>query len=325
MKKELDFKMAQEIKGQNAQLYINEDTKYNITYDVISKDGEKFLYIKMDEITCDAPFYYNRSYTINELHNLNSIFKAFEKEDFEALIPFIKDLFDNGKISIKFADKAEEIIIMELKVILFSKSFKLNFELYREMILYQKDQKLIDLYTSTKNKIKILKEMKLFIEKIEADEKDKELIDDIIKLYSTYEIPGIENDNIKQVRHNPEKPKTSLKKSYISSNLCNLYKVSGTKGFSIDLNLLNNSKVDWPVNKIQLVYDKEKSNLNYSEIVYPIFDVTKGQDGDFTIKFDKKNLEGGNKYLCNLQIYVDNVKLENSDIPLNIELKSKKK
>ena len=73
-----------------------------------------------------------------------------------------------------------------------------------------------------------------------------------------------------------------------------------------------------------MVYDKEKSNLNYSEIVYPIFDVTKGQDGDFTIKFDKKNLEGGNKYLCNLQIYVDNVKLENSDIPLNIELKSKK-
>ena len=320
MKRELNLKMAQEVKGQNAQLNINEDTRYIITYDIFSKDREKYLYIKMDEITCDAPFYYNCSYTIDELHSLHSIFKVFEKQDFEEFIPYVKELFDKGKILLKFKDEKEEVILMEINAILFSKSIKITLELYREMISYLKDQKLIDLYSINKKNLKILKEMKLYLEENEADEKDQKVIDDILNLYNSYEIPGIEKENKINKKKKPKK-----KKSYICGNLCKLYKFNCAKGFNIALNIINNSDIDWHENKIKLVYDTEKSNLNYSKIDYPNYDIAKGQEGDFLIVFDRKDLKVGNKYLCNLQIFVDKVKLENSDIPLNIQIINNKK
>ena len=154
MKKDIDLKLAQKVTEKKAQLKVNEDTEYNIFYDICQEDDQKFLYIKLEEITANAPFYYNRSYTIEELHAIHKIFKVFDKDDFEELLSYLKDLFDNGKIKLSFADPNEDIIEVELNVILFSKSFNLNFELYREMIPNKKDEKMIELYELNKKNLK---------------------------------------------------------------------------------------------------------------------------------------------------------------------------
>ena len=75
------------------------------------------------------------------------------------------------------------------------------------------------------------------------------------------------------------------------------------------------------MNKYKLVCDEENSNLKFSEIEYPIFDILKGQDGDIVIKFNKDDLKQGNKYICNLSLYIEDKKMENSDITLNIKVK----
>ena len=61
-------------------LDIDEDTSFNISYDTFIYDEKKYLYIKMEENTALAPFYYNRSYEINELHKINNIFRAVDIE-----------------------------------------------------------------------------------------------------------------------------------------------------------------------------------------------------------------------------------------------------
>ena len=48
MKRDIDLKMAQEVKEVKHKLEINEYTKYNISYDIYTNDEEKFLYIKME-------------------------------------------------------------------------------------------------------------------------------------------------------------------------------------------------------------------------------------------------------------------------------------
>ena len=306
IRRDLDLKMAQEVKEVKHKLQINEDTKYNIFYDIYKHEDEKFLYIKMEENTCSAPFYYNRSYTVNDLHDLHKMFKGFEKFDFEDFLSYFKELFDKGKIKLSFCDPSEERIIMELDVIYFAKRDKIKFELYREMIPTQKDQKMIELYSLNKDKLIQLKKFKEYLSNYrDATQKEKPFIEEMLKKIDNSKIPGLE----------PNKPLIcpKLKSKYI----LNLQK----ENLDVVLNLNNIYEVDWVMNKHKLVCDEESSNLKFSDIVYPEFDIAKGQDGDYVIKFNKDDLKQGNKYICNLSLYIEDKKMENSDITLNIKVK----
>ena len=306
IKRDLDLKMAQEVKEVKHKLQINEDTKYNISYDIYKHEDEKYLYIKMEENTCSAPFYYNRSYTVNDLHDLHKMFKGFEKFDFEDFLSYFKDLFDKGKIKLSFCDPSEERIIMELDVIYFAKKDQIKFELYREMIPTQKDQKMIELYSLNKNKLIQLKKFKEYLSNYrDATQKEKPFIEEMLKKIDNSKIPGLE----------PNKPLIcpKLKSKYI----LNLQK----ENLDIVLNLNNIYEVDWVMNKHKLVCDEESSNLKFSDIVYPEFDIAKGQDGDYVIKFNKDDLKQGNKYICKLSLYIDGQKMDYSDITLNIKVK----
>ena len=64
IKRDIDLTLAQKVNETKTQLKINEDTEYNIFYDICEENGEKLLYIKLEEINSDAPFYYNSSYSI---------------------------------------------------------------------------------------------------------------------------------------------------------------------------------------------------------------------------------------------------------------------
>ena len=351
IKRDIDLKMAQEVKEVKHKLEINEYTKYNISYDIYTNDEEKFLYIKMEENTCSAPFYYNRSYTVNDLHDLHKMFKGFEKFDFEDFLSYFKELFDKGKIKLSFCDPSEERIKMKLDAIYFSKKVPIEFELYREMIPTQKDQKMIELYSLNKNKLIQLKKFKEYLSNYrDATQKEKPKIEEMLKIFDNFKIPGLEKiikQNPKPVILNEQNPKPVIlneqnpeqeiinangqknrresapfKKSFICPKLKSKYIINLEKGkLDIILNLKNNYEVDWVMNKYKLVCDEENSNLKFSEIVYPMFDILKGQDGDFIIKFNKDDLKSGNKYICKLFLKVEDQKMDDSDIPLNIKVK----
>ncbi len=364
MKRDIDLKLDKDLTEKKTQLEINEDTEYNIFYDICVENDEKFLYMKLEEITSDAPFYYNRSYTIEQLHQNHKIFKAFEKDDFEDLIAYLKDLFDKGKIKLSFVDEKEDIIKVELDVILFSKGFKLYFELYREMIPDKKDEKMLELYELNKKNLKILKEIRNYAQ-------DKKILEKIKEIYDNYEIPGIEDEvkkekeeevkkeneeevkkeiEIKANNENEEKEvieivkvddnenqnggelfesdvasSNKIKKNKICTNLKDKYHFNiDKKNLSIALVLKNNDDETWPTEKTKLIC-LEESTIKFKEVEYPPYDIDKGTDGDFKVIFDEKDLAYGAKYTCILQLVVDGEKIENSEIPLNIRVKKKKK
>ena len=189
IRKEIDIKMSLVFENEKpkAILPINEDTTFDIFYDIYDADEAKYLYIKMQENTAIAPFFYNRSYELNELYDNHRIFKTCDT--IEEVRDYIESLFQKNKIKLRYNEKDnEEIIIMEMDVVLFATPIKLKFELYREMVLgNDKDSKLIELYKINKMKLKELKKIFYLIQG-----NDKEQIKQLNKLFKSFEIPGIE-------------------------------------------------------------------------------------------------------------------------------------
>ncbi len=58
-----------------ANLPINEDTSSDTTHDIYDSDNKQYVYIKMDENTATAPFFYNRSFEFKELREIDGISK----------------------------------------------------------------------------------------------------------------------------------------------------------------------------------------------------------------------------------------------------------
>ena len=117
-----------------------------------------------------------------------------------------------------------------------------------------------------------------------------------------------------------ERKKSILKNQKICKNLLKEYIFRIKKGkFDIYLELNNFYDMDWPFEKIQLICD-EKSDIKPKEIEYPIYDIEPGQDGDFTISFNKDDIKP-RKFKCYLQLYVNGAKMDDSDIELNIKAK----
>jgi hypothetical protein len=179
-KNKRDLKMSVKItenEGNSAYktvLDIDEDTSFNISYDTfIYDDNKKYLYIKMEENTALAPFYYHRSYEINELHRINNIFRAV---DIEGAKENLKSLFANKKIKLRYE---QDMVIMEIDAILFINPVKIEFELYKEMVPQrEKDEKLLQLYHIIKTQLKKAKELRKYL-KSEQNDMYQQLLDDL--------------------------------------------------------------------------------------------------------------------------------------------------
>ena len=191
IRKDVDLKLSLQIKEKKTayktKLPINEDTSFDIVYDVYESDNKQYLYIKMDENTATSPFFYNRSYELEELHQINRIFKTCDT--LKEVKEYMKLLFDKNKIRLKYKDD-EDIIALELDTILFITPIKIDLDLYREMVPpAEKDNMLLCLYKINKQKLIALKDIYALILKDENDENCKELADSL----KNYNIPGIEN------------------------------------------------------------------------------------------------------------------------------------
>ena len=164
-KRKLNLKMSTRISedkeksAYKAKLDIDEDTSFDISYDTfIYEENKKYIYIKLEENTAMAPFYYNRSYEINELHEIHNIFRAV---DIEETKEFLKGLFDNNRVKLRYEG---DMVIMELCAGFFHKQIQIKFELYKEMVPErEKDEKLLELYHIEKRNLKIAKELKNYL------------------------------------------------------------------------------------------------------------------------------------------------------------------
>ena len=193
LRKDIDVKMSLVFQKRKpkAKLSINKDTSFNIYYDIYDTDNNKYLYIIMEENTATAPFFYNKSYDMEELYQNHRIFRTCES--IEDVNERLNSLFEKKKIKIRYDENEnEEIIIMEIDAMLFATPIKLEFKLYREMVIEkEKDNKLLELYKLNKNKLVKLKEIYDFVNN---NRKNKDF-EGLVKLFEKFEINGLKDDN----------------------------------------------------------------------------------------------------------------------------------
>ena len=329
-----NFEKQLDVEKEKLPVVNDDNTSFDIYYNICEWDNKKYLYIKLIENTANAPFYYNISYLIEELYALHKIFKA---DDLEELKKDLKAVFKEGKITLHFNEDKSKVI-MKLDVINFVTKYIIDFQLYREMIPQkEKDQKLLDLYALSKDRLKNLKKFFAFVDKFKGNKEEMKIIEGLKKIKNSIEIPGFEtviekedvkNENIEdsivyEVEKEPkrenitnqkegEKICPQLKKRYIFK--------TGKNDYYINLNLVNIFDLNWPVGEIQLKCDENISTLKPSKYDYPPYEVEKKQEGDFVVYFKKDDIKIG-EYICKLNLYVNGVKLDNSDIELKIRVK----
>jgi len=190
IKKDVDLRLSAHLHEtktlEKVKLSIDKYTSFDIYYDVFNLNSKKYLYIKMIENTAFAPFIYNRSYELEELHENNNIFKSCTS--LEKVKEHLTTLFKNNKIKLRYEDN-KEIIKMEMDVVLFCKPLVVTFDLYIEMTPPEnKDEDLLMLYDMNKSDLKNLKELLIYIQHNFKNEEAKKLVD----MFKQSDIPGIE-------------------------------------------------------------------------------------------------------------------------------------
>ena len=340
-KSELNFQMSKEVPNQETvskeALKIDEDTSFDIYYDIYD---EKYLYIKLQENTAIAPFYYNVSYDIDELRVLDNIFKAIEIDKVKG---HLKDLFDNNKIKLEYKSQDKKVIIMRLEVALFFKTYTIDFELDKVMIPEnEKDEMLNKLYNRNKEKLNFAKE--LFVQFHSNANLYKNILDIlsanfdmsgvIIKNINTNENNNIannnslENSNINEssileksdIVEDKEKFENRIKKIFKNKKGVNLEKTKD--GNMAVLNLKNRTKTTWNIGffkfKLVKIEDNNSKSLTLKNIDYPIYEIKPKEEGDFIFYFEEIKQPGD--YKCIFDIYINGQKIDYAQLNLVMNL-----
>ena len=340
-KSELNFQMSKEVPNQETvskeALKIDEDTSFDIYYDIYD---EKYLYIKLQENTALAPFYYNVSYDIDELRVLDDIFKAIEIDKVKG---HLKDLFDNNKIKLEYKSQDKKVIIMRLEVALFFKTYTIDFELDKVMIPEdEKDEMLNKLYNRNKEKLNFAKE--LFVQFHSNANLYKNILDIlsanfdmsgvIIKNINTNENNNIannnslENSNINEssileksdIVEDKEKFENRIKKIFKNKKGVNLEKTKD--GNMAVLNLKNRTKTTWNIGffkfKLVKIEDNNSKSLTLKNIDYPIYEIKPKEEGDFIFYFEEIKQPGD--YKCIFDIYINGQKIDYAQLNLVMNL-----
>lgn len=311
--KALNLKMSKSLFNQpnviKRQLPIDSDTSFDIFFDIFKGESKDYLYIKLVENSAVSPFYYNRSYTLEDLQILHRIFLA---DNMDQVKEDLKDLFTHNKVKLFYA-KNNDGIIMELEVYLFMKIYKINFELYKEIIPEEeKDAQLNNLYYINKRKKQLAKQMYSFLKRYEGN-MDQKILDD---LKSHFDIL----DNDENIYRQEEL-------EFENEDLKEIFGIKPRKGkFDKNLNkygveIKNTSKMAWPLNFIKFKMDEKSSTIKCkeNEIVYPFYEIGINQDGQYYFLFDEKVVPG--KYICCFNVLIEGKKLKDTQFKVKIEIK----
>ena len=259
IKRELDKVMSLEVPNKPTslveELKIDEDTSFNIYYDIYNDEDTDYFYIKMVEKTAEAPFYYNRSFTIEELQELDKSWKSCDIKDVKE---FVKILFNKRKIKLFYDnDNDKEIIKMELNIILFEDKYNIYFKLYKEMIPEEmKNKELIHLYEIEKIQIKLFKELILMLNSYSNPE-EKAIKEKLKQLIFQFAIPGIEK---RQLNFGE---KDQQKKININENEMNNKKEDKSREDDISININNTETRNININENIMADEKETKTEDF--------------------------------------------------------------
>ena len=341
---EMSSRLLKNKSNAQASLKVDEES-FDIFYEVYDIQQTEYFYVKLVENSAVAPFYYDRSYTIEELHELNDIFKATNLKQLKNV--YLKGLFEKGKVSLSYEDNNnKEIVIMELTVSLFAESFNVKFELHKEMIPEnEKDDKLIQLYKIDKNHLKIAKEMMEYL-KANNINLEPNLFDKCNQIFDfsggkdnnntiTKNITNNINNNINVNNNNPPPQQNNNNENLIliepeledkELQACFNKKKTGQKTIidgiiKYGIFFENKTSMLWHKDSIKLKFDENKSQLSCKEITYPDYDtgITQTCDIYFTFNEDIKY----DKYKCYCDVFFNGKKLKDTRIKLIIHDKKK--
>ena len=135
---------------KDEQIKLNDDTIYRFFCSV----NNNCLFLKLYEIGAFAPYIYEALITLDEMREINTMFKACDT--IEEVRDNINILFKNGKI--KLSKENDNTITLNITALLLAKVETFKIELERK-ITSEKDDTLIKLYEKQKKEIKLWKEM----------------------------------------------------------------------------------------------------------------------------------------------------------------------
>ena len=173
---------------ENTILAIDEDTSFDIIYDVYDGGDQTSLYIKLQEVSATSPFFYNRSFLLKELHKEHKLFKICDY--IEEVKDELKKYFEAKVVRLEYGP-GKETVLMIIDVTLGVTKYKVSLELYKEMIPdSQKESTLLELYDIQKSQLIALKEILALIN--EEKKNNKETAKALTNIFKKREIPGIE-------------------------------------------------------------------------------------------------------------------------------------
>ena len=309
-RKDLELNMSFKVPNQEnvftTQLRIDKETSFDIYYDIYSTENTDYLYIKLVENSAVAPFYYNKSYTLEELQDLHRIFKAV---DLEILKSDLSDLFKEKRVKLYYEENKEKVI-MELDPSLFVKRHTIRFELIKEMIPEkEKDDKLLELYDINKKQKNLAQELYALLKPLKG-RIDQKVIDDLMENFDLHD-----KDN-KVETLSDEFKKMLLENSNGYRGI--IRKENGV--YKAQVTLKNETSRCWKRGFIELKLDKNASQIQCSSIDYPIYDVEIGQELDLIFTLEKDIKIG--KYKVVFDTYIDGELLKDVQFKLKINIKN---
>ena len=306
---EIYQQMSKEVPNQEGviktQLQIlEEDISFDVYFDIYKIEDKNYLYIKLEENSALAPFFYNKCFSKTDLEKIHDIFKAVNMENAKA---HLKTLFDKRRVKISYDEnKGKEIIVMKLLISFFATDYEIHFDLFKQMIPdEEKDSKLINLYTINKASSKFAKNIFAFLKT--QNNIDNQILDELKTTFNLIEEPfTFKEENLKILK----KIFGKTKKKACKKN---------EKGYQIPVKFINKSKISLKEGSVEFKMDENKSKIKCQKINYPIYGIDTNQDGEFEFIFDG-NLEPGENS-CFFDVFIYGTKLNDIQFELNVKIK----
>lgn len=283
------------------------DSSFDLFCDVFKGKNKEYLYIKLVENSAVSPFYYNRSFTIDELKNLDVIFNVDNK--MENIKELLKGVFEHQKFEIIHDENNESIIIL-LKAALFEDIRNIKIELIKEMIPQkERDSMLLNLYEIHKKKLKQGKKIYEVLLKHKGKIEPK-LFEELKSHFDIVDEPkylgGVDNQNVDEIEDE------TLKMLFSGKAKRGKY-LEDKKGFVMEFK--NKSQIPFPENFIKFKIS-ENSPIICKEIVYPNYEIDVNQRGEFIFIFDEMGKTG--EFILNFDVFVGGKKLKDTQFKLKV-------
>ena len=273
-------------------LQANEDTSFKLNLTI---QNEKELEFLLDETTAKSPYYYKRSFPLEDFYSLHNIFRPCLS--LEETLKHLLSVIHSNKMFISLKKNGEQLEV-KMNVIIFCTPYEIKFDIER----FSKEEKsslLVDLYGKNKNMLIKLKLLKKMIN----ESNNLKLKNELNNLFDKFKIPGIEKQK-----------KVPVKKFCL--NWLNKFTLKNQKNV-IKLTIKNLTGIAWNNKNVKLVTDPARSNIECEKVAPPKYSIESGQDGDFFIVFPKSEAKD---YVCVLNLMIEGVVYYEYEIVLNITI-----